>query len=104
MRRFDGNPCLLTVFRLLLSNARRRARDFARASAATAAIEFAIVAPLLIALCLATLQAAVMFLIEAYFETAAEAAARVVLTNQTSSLTVAQFHTEVCNQLTAIFD
>jgi Flp pilus assembly protein TadG len=52
---------------------------------------------------LATLQAASLFLVKAFFESSAEAAARVVLTNQTQTLTVTQFQTEVCNQLTALF-
>ena len=60
-------------------------------------------APLVVAVVLATLQAAAIFLVEAFFESAAEAAARVVLTNQTSSLTAAQFQNEVCSQLTALF-
>jgi hypothetical protein len=51
----------------------------------------------------ATLQAESIFLVKAFFESAAEEAARVVLTNQTETLTVAQFQTEVCNQLTALF-
>src|ERR1700753_275143 len=68
------------------------------------AVEFALVFPIFIAIVLATLQAATIFLAKAYFESGADQAARVVLTNQTGSLTVAQFKTEVCNQLTALFD
>ncbi len=81
-----------------------RAGAFFAARDATSAIEFAIVAPLLLAVALATLQAGAIFLIEAFFESAAEAAARVVLTNQTSSLTAAQFQAGVCSQLTAPFN
>jgi Flp pilus assembly protein TadG len=94
----------LSVFRPLFLSFARRARSFADARAATAAIEFAIIAPMLIGICLATLQAAAIFLVSAFFETAAESAARVVLTNQTGTLTAAQFKTEVCNQLTGMFD
>ncbi len=71
--------------------------------AATAAIEFAILAPLVIAIALATLQAASIFLVEAFFESAVEQAARIVLTNQTSGLSAAQFETEICTQLTTLF-
>ncbi|HXZ15079.1 MAG TPA: TadE/TadG family type IV pilus assembly protein, partial [Roseiarcus sp.] len=78
-------------------------RDFVRDAAATTAIEFAILAPILIGVALATLQAAVLFLVGAFFETAAETAARIVLTNQTSALTAAQFQTAVCNQLSTLF-
>jgi Flp pilus assembly protein TadG len=75
----------------------------ARSETASAAVEFALVYPIFIAVVLATLQAASIFLVKAFFESAAEEAARVVLTNQTASLTVAQFQTEVCNQLTGLF-
>src|SRR5271167_4994994 len=81
----------------------RRGRLAARSETASAAVEFALVYPLFIAIVLATLQAASIFLVKAFFESAAEQAARVVLTNQTDSLTTAQFQTEVCSQLTALF-
>src|SRR5271154_4715353 len=81
----------------------RRGRLVARNESAAAAVEFALVYPIFIAVVLATLQAASIFLVKAFFESAAEEAARVVLTNQTESLTAAQFKTEVCNQLTALF-
>jgi Flp pilus assembly protein TadG len=68
------------------------------------AVEFALVFPIFIGIVLATLQAASIFLVKAFFESAAEEAARVVLTNQTETLTAAQFQTEVCNQLTALFN
>src|SRR5262249_5520269 len=53
---------------------------------------------------LATLQAGTIFLVKAFFESSAEEAARIVLTNQTTSGTTAQFQTEVCTQLTAVFN
>jgi Flp pilus assembly protein TadG len=70
------------------------------------AVEFALVFPIFIALVLATLQAGTIFLVKAFFESSAEEAARVVLTNQTdsSTFTAAQFQTEICNQLTALFN
>jgi Flp pilus assembly protein TadG len=71
--------------------------------AGSPAIEFVLVFPIFIGIVLATLQAASIFLVKAFFESAAEEAARVVLTNQTETLTAAQFQTEVCNQLTALF-
>ncbi len=72
----------------------RRRRDVILDAAGTTAIEFAIVAPLLLGVALATLQAASILLVEAFFESAAEQAARIVLTNQTSSLTAAQFESQ----------
>ena len=81
----------------------RRGRPFAGNECGSPAVEFALVYPIFIAIVLATLQAASIFLVKAFFESAAEEAARIVLTNQTESLTVAQFQTEICNQLTALF-
>ena len=70
------------------------------------AVEFALVSPIFIAVVLATLQAGSIFLVKGFFESSAEEAARVVLTNQTdaSTFTAAQFQTEICNQLTALFN
>jgi Flp pilus assembly protein TadG len=82
----------------------RLARRLAVDEAGSPAVEFALVSPIFIGVVLATLQAASIFLVKAFFESGAEQAARVVLTNQTSSLTAAQFRTEICNQLTALFN
>ena len=81
----------------------RRGRKLAGDDTGSPAIEFAFVFPIFIGIVLATLQAASIFLVKAFFESAAEEAARVVLTNQTETLTAAQFQTEVCNQLTTLF-
>jgi Flp pilus assembly protein TadG len=70
----------------------------------SSAVEFALVFPIFIAVVLATLQAGTIFLVKAFFESGAEQAARIVLTNQTSTVTAAQFHTQICNQLTALFN
>jgi Flp pilus assembly protein TadG len=82
----------------------RRVRKLARDEAGSPAVEFALVFPIFIAIVLATLQAGTIFLVKAFFESSAEEAARIVLTNQTGSLTAAQFQTEICNQLTALFN
>jgi Flp pilus assembly protein TadG len=84
----------------------RLGRKLAGDEAGSPAVEFALVSPIFIAVVLATLQAGTIFLVKAFFESSAEAAARVVLTNQTdsSTFTVAQFQTEICNQLTALFN
>ena len=81
----------------------RLGRKLADDETGSPAVEFALVFPIFIAIVLATLQAASLFLVKAFFKSSAEAAARVVLTNQTQTLTVTQFQTEVCNQLTALF-
>jgi Flp pilus assembly protein TadG len=82
----------------------RLGRKLAGDEAGSPAVEFALVFPIFIAVVLATLQAGSIFLVKAFFESGAEEAARVVLTNQTGTLTAAQFHTEICNQLTALFN
>jgi Flp pilus assembly protein TadG len=87
-----------------LAGVSRLGRRLADDETGSPAIEFALVFPIFVGIVLATLQAASIFLVKAFFESAAEQAARVVLTNQTEALTVAQFQTEVCNQLTALFN
>ncbi len=82
----------------------RLGRYFARDEKASPTVEFALVAPLFFAIVLATLQAATIFLVKAFFESAAEAGARIVLTNQTESMTTAQFKAQICAELTALFN
>ena len=81
----------------------RLARKLAGDEAGSPAVEFALVFPIFIGIVLATLQAGSIFLAKAFFESGAEQAAGVVITNQTGTLTAAQFQTEICNQLTALF-
>ena len=76
---------------------------FAREERAIAAVEFAATAPIVIAIILVTLQAGIIFVAKAYLETGAEQAARDVLDNKASAYTQAQFNTDVCNQLSALF-
>jgi len=88
----------------------RDARRFAKDDGGFAA-EFVVVAPLLIAVILATLQVGLVFVAKAYLETGAEEAARKVLTNNavtttngvTSPMTQAQFGAAVCGELPALF-
>jgi Flp pilus assembly protein TadG len=90
----------------------QRTGIFARDTAGTAAIEFAIVAPLLIAIILATLQAALIFLVGAFFESSAIQAARTVLTNNALTnptninqmMTPSEFENEICTELTTLFN
>jgi Flp pilus assembly protein TadG len=94
---------MLVVGKLLVVIS-RLGRLFARDEGASPAVEFALVAPIFFGIVLATLQAATIFLVKAFFETAAEEAARIVMTNQTGSLTTAQFKTQICTELTSLFD
>jgi len=82
----------------------RLGRMFARDESAAPIVEFALIGPMFFAIVFATLQAATIFLVKAFFESAAEQGARVVMTNQTGSMTTSQFQTEICSQLTALFN
>jgi Flp pilus assembly protein TadG len=93
----------MRFFRRLLEISRRAAADFARSVDAGPTAEFALVAPIFIVLIFATAQCALIYLANAYLETATEEAAREVLTNQTGSLTVSQFKTAVCANMPALF-
>jgi Flp pilus assembly protein TadG len=92
------------TFAFALSRLGACLRRLVRERRGTTAIEFALVAPMTIALALATLQAGTIFLARAYFETGAQAAAREVLTNKTAAMTADQFKSAVCSQLAPLFD
>jgi Flp pilus assembly protein TadG len=77
---------------------------FVREERAVSAVEFAAAAPIIIAIILCTLQVGVIFVAKAYLETGAEQAARDVLDNKAATFTQAQFNTDVCNQLSALFN
>jgi len=95
-----------------VQTAARLVLRFARDARAATAIEFAMVAPLFIALLLATLQVGIVFLAKSYLETGAEQGARLVLTNQavttsngvTTPMTQAQFQAAICAQFNALFN
>jgi Flp pilus assembly protein TadG len=82
----------------------RRLLTYRRCEGASAAIEFAAVVPMVIAIVLATLQIAVIYTAQSFLEAGTEAAARSVLTNQAYSLTQAQFNTQVCSYLSSFMD
>jgi Flp pilus assembly protein TadG len=90
---------MFAKFYALRSTGRRFFRDERGGPAA----EFAMTVPILVAVLLATLQVGVIFIAKAYLETGAEQAARMVLTNNATSLSQTQFQTAVCNQLPALF-
>jgi Flp pilus assembly protein TadG len=94
----------MTSLRKIIDAGLRAARAFANRQDGGPASEFALVAPFFIVMMLATVQVGVIYLANAYLETATEDAARLVLTNQTSSMTVAQFQTALCNNITALFN
>ncbi len=90
--------------RRLLNAGRRAAAAFATRRDGGPATEFALVAPIFIVVIYATVQCAIIYICNAYLETAAEEAARTVLTNQSASLTVAQFKAAVCADMPALFN
>ncbi|MGY8710333.1 pilus assembly protein [Bradyrhizobium sp. 18BD] len=101
--------------RFTLRTAMRRFRSNRRGSAA---VEFALVAPMFFALLFAIIESALMFFAGQVLETITQNSARVVLTGQAQSgsvsvcavsgasapCTQATFKTYVCNQIPALFD
>ena len=85
-----------------LKNLLRRFRGHRRGSAA---VEFALVAPVFFALLFAIVEVALMFFASQVLETVTQASARYLLTGQaqSGSLTQAQFKTYVCSQIPAMF-
>jgi Flp pilus assembly protein TadG len=71
----------------------------------SAAVEFALVAPVFFALLFAIIETAIMFFASQVLETITQDSARMILTGQaqTSAYTQAQFQTYVCNQIPALF-
>ncbi len=81
-------------------------RRFAGQTRASASVEFAFVATPFVGLTLGVLQTALIFLSGQSLESAAAVAGRLVMTGQaqTQGWTAAQFKTQVCNQIHAIFN
>ncbi len=85
---------------------RSRTRCFRRNARGSAAVEFALVAPLFFALLFATLEFALMFFASQYLETVTQDSARMILTGeaQGAKFDKAQFKTTLCNRVVALFD
>jgi Flp pilus assembly protein TadG len=79
--------------------AKRGLRRFAADARGVTVIEFAFLAPLYAAFIFGLFEVAIIHFARASLETAAENAARQVLTNQDGGLTQAQFKTRVCANL-----
>jgi Flp pilus assembly protein TadG len=71
----------------------------------SAAVEFAIVAPIFFALLFAILESGIMFMAGQLLQTITQESARMILTGQaqTAAYTQAQFATYVCSQIPAVF-
>src|SRR4051794_18822486 len=81
-------------------------RRFRRNHRGSAAVEFALVAPIFFALLFATIELALVFFASQVLETITGDNARTIMTGQaqTAALTQAQFKTQVCNSVPALFD
>jgi Flp pilus assembly protein TadG len=84
----------------------RRARRFARNRRASAAVEFALIAPVFMALLFAILETALVFFAGQVLETATQDSARMILTGQAqnASYSQAQFKADVCSRIPALLD
>jgi Flp pilus assembly protein TadG len=80
-------------------------RRFRRNRRGSAAVEFALVAPVFFALLFAIIETALMFFASQVLETITQNSARMILTGQaqTSAYTQAQFQAYVCGQIPALF-
>jgi Flp pilus assembly protein TadG len=79
-------------------------RRFHRNGRGSAAVEFALVAPVFFALLFAIIETAIMFFASQALETMTQESARLILTGQaqTQSLTQAQFKNYVCSQIPVV--
>jgi len=93
-------------FTLLTVKARERARHFSRDRKGSAAIEFAVVAPLFFALLFAIIESALVFFAGQVLETAVQDSARKILTGQAqnANFSAAQFKTELCGRISALLN
>lgn len=88
-----------------MASARNMLRRFRRNRRGSAAVEFALVAPLFFALLFAILETAIVFFAGQVLETVAQNSARMILTGQaqTAAYSQSQFQTYVCSQIPALF-
>ena len=84
---------------------RKLLRRFRRNGKASAAVEFALVAPLFFALLFAIIESALMFFASQVLETITQNSARMIFTGQVQAqgFTASQFKTYVCGQIPALF-
>lgn len=92
--------------RLSLRALRAALLRFARRDDGAAAVEYAMVSLPFLALMLAIVQTAIVFMAQQQLETITEQASRLLLTGQAqkAGLSQAQFVTDVCNQISALFN
>jgi Flp pilus assembly protein TadG len=88
------------------ASTKKALRRFRRNRRGSAAVEFALVAPVFFALLFAILETGIVFFAGQVLESVTQDSARTILTGQaqTSALTQAQFKTSVCNRISVLFD
>ena len=81
-------------------------RRFSRNRRGSAAVEFALVAPVFFALLFAIIEVAIVFFASQVLETVTQDSARMIMTGQaqTAAYTQAQFKTYVCGRINVMFD
>jgi uncharacterized membrane protein YedE/YeeE len=81
-------------------------RGFRHSRRGSAIVDFALVAPIFFALLFAIIESGLMFFASQVLETIAQNSARLVLTGQAQNAgwTQAQFKTQVCSQIPALFN
>ncbi len=81
-------------------------RRFRRHRRGSAAVEFALVAPIFFGLLFALIESALVFFASQLLETATQDSARMILTGQAqnAAYTQAQFKTYLCGKLSTLFD
>jgi Flp pilus assembly protein TadG len=81
-------------------------RRFRRNRRGSAAVEFAMIAPMFIALLFAILETAFMFYASQVLETVTQDSARMIMTGQAqnAAFTQAQFKANVCSRVVGLFD
>src|ERR1700720_2101286 len=84
---------------------RNALRRFRRNRRGSAAVEFALVAPVFFALLFAIIETAMMFFASQVLETITQDSARMILTGQAQAggFSQAQFQSYVCSQIPALF-
>jgi Flp pilus assembly protein TadG len=86
-----------TLSLLQVRSVRARLQRYFACARGVTAIEFAFVAPMVIAILIAAMQIATLFIAQSYLEAVTEVAKRIVLTNVAANDTQAQFNAAVCN-------
>src|ERR1700730_11231665 len=88
------------------ASVRKALRRFHRNRRGSAAVEFALVAPVFFALLFAIIETAIVFFAGQVLETVTQNSARLIMTGQaqTGGWLAADFHSKVCGQIPALFN